>query len=293
MINGIVTRAYGGFFFVSDGENLWRCTVRGVLKHRKVEVMVGDRVILRPETTQKGLVENVFPRRNALVRPPVANVDRAIIVFSIHDPEPSLSLLDRFLIQTGFIDVRAVICINKADLAAGPDVKLFNPYKAAGYTVIETSTITGAGLQSLKKAVSDGVSVFAGPSGVGKSSLLNALQPGLLLKTGAVGHKLKRGKHTTRHVELLPLGDEGGLVADTPGFSSLYLPAIKKGDLAYFYPEIDKYTNSCKFNGCLHNSEPGCAVKEAVAGGEIDRGRYGRYLEILNDLTTGRGMIDD
>lgn len=293
MINGIVTKAYGGFFFVSDGKNLWRCTVRGVLKHRKVEVMVGDRVSVLPEAPQKGLVLGIFPRRNALVRPPVANVDQAIIVFSIHEPEPSLLLLDRFLIQAGLMDVRAVICINKTDLAAGPAVDLFNSYKAAGYKVIETSTITGAGLQSLKEAISDGVSVFAGPSGVGKSSLLNALHPGLFLKTGDVGHKLKRGKHTTRHVELLPFGGKGGFVADTPGFSSLYLPAIKKDELAYFYPEISKYINACKFNSCLHNSEPGCAVKEAVAGGKIDQGRYGRYLEILNDLTAGRGIIDD
>jgi ribosome biogenesis GTPase len=283
LFDGIITKAYGGFYFASDGKELWRCSLRGVFRHRKVDVLVGDRVAIRPKGAFQGVVERVYPRRNSLVRPPVANVDRIVAVFSVCDPEPLPALLDRVLIQAESQNIRQVVCFNKIDLAPGGPADIADVYTAAGYTVVRTSAREGAGVETLKELVGEGITVFAGPSGVGKSSLLNAIQPGLLLRTGDIGHKLKRGKHTTRHVELLSL-EAGGMVADTPGFSSLFLPDVKGRELIFFYPEMEKYVNECRFKGCLHRAEPDCAVKAAVAGNKIDRGRYGRYLEILDEL---------
>ncbi|MFZ5632912.1 MAG: ribosome small subunit-dependent GTPase A [Bacillota bacterium] len=283
MIDGVITKAYGGFYFVNDGKCLWRCTLRGVFRHRKVDVMVGDRVAVEPGNGRQGVVVKVHPRRNALVRPPVANVDRAVIVFAVHDPQPSLALLDRLLIHAGSGGIRPVICFNKIDLDSGSALEITSPYAAAGYLVLKTSARDGTGVEDLKNVIREGISVFAGPSGVGKSSLLNAIQPGLSLKTGEIGQKIKRGRHTTRHVELLPL-EEGGLVADTPGFSTLFLPDVKREELIYFFPEMEKYVPECRFAGCLHWAEPDCAVKAAVARNDIDSGRYERYLDILKEL---------
>lgn len=283
MVDGIITKAYGGFYFVSAGPSLWQCTLRGVFRHRRVDVMVGDRVAVKPSGEARGVVEEVYPRHNSLVRPPVANVDRAVIVFSVKEPEPSLPLLDRILISTEAEGVQPVICFNKIDLAAGAFQEIIEPYTAAGYRVFKTSARNGAGVDSLREALSDGITVFAGPSGVGKSSLLNAIHPGLSLQTGEIGHRLKRGRHTTRHVELLSLGGRG-LVADTPGFSSMFLPDVKKENLLSYFPEMEEYAQGCRFTGCLHRSEPDCAVKEAVADNKIDSGRYGRYLDILSEI---------
>ncbi|MCL6612349.1 MAG: ribosome small subunit-dependent GTPase A [Peptococcaceae bacterium] len=283
MVNGIITKAYGGFYFVRAGRDSWQCTLKGVFRHRGVGVMVGDRVDIRPGQGLQGVVEKVYPRRNLLARPPVANVDRAVIVFAARDPEPSLILLDRFLVLAGAAGIQPVICLNKVDLAAGESPDFLCCYAAAGYRVLRTSARDGTGVNTLREILREGISVFAGPSGVGKSSLLNAVQPGLSLKTGEVGPKIKRGRHTTRHVELIAL-EGGGMVADTPGFSSLFLPDIKKEELFYYYPEMERYAAQCRFRSCLHSSEPGCAVKEAVARSGIDGGRYRRYLELLGEI---------
>ncbi|KJS01232.1 MAG: GTPase RsgA [Peptococcaceae bacterium BRH_c4a] len=282
-IDGIIVKAYGGFYFVKAGASLWRCTLRGVFRHRNIAPLVGDRVLLSVDAQDQAVVEEVYPRRNALLRPPVANVDRSVIVFAVRDPEPTLALLDRFLIQSGAEEVLPVICFNKIDLEEGRTPEFAPAYRAAGYTVLLTSARAGAGIEELRQILAEGISVFAGPSGSGKSSLLNAVQSGLSLKTGEVGHKLKRGRHTTRHVELLTM-EGGGLVADTPGFSTLFLPEMKRVELVYFFPEMEKYNNSCRFRGCLHKAEPDCAVKRAVAGKEIDGGRYGRYIDMLNEI---------
>lgn len=283
MIDGIIVKAYGGFYFVSSGGRVWRCTSRGVFRHRNISPLVGDRVSLRARGREQGVVEEVYPRRNALLRPPVANVDRSVIVFAVKEPDPILALLDRFLLQAAAEEVQPVICFNKTDLSGGTFPEYVKAYQDAGYTVLLTSAGTGAGVDSLREILREGITVFAGPSGAGKSSLLNAVQPGLSLKTGEVGQKLKRGRHTTRHVELLQLSG-GGLVADTPGFSTLFLPDLKREDLAYFYPEIERHMGGCRFSGCLHRAEPDCAVKEALVRNEIDPGRYRRYLEILDEI---------
>ncbi|MFZ5643301.1 MAG: ribosome small subunit-dependent GTPase A [Bacillota bacterium] len=281
-VEGIVTRAYGGFYYVYSGNSLLQCTPRGVLKHRKVDIRVGDRVTVK-KTSTGGVVEDVRPRKNSLTRPPVANVDRSVIVFAVTDPEPSLTLLDRILIQSDHEGVSPVIVFNKTDLFPGESELFTDVYARAGYTVLRTSAREGVGIEELREILQEGITVFAGPSGVGKSSLLNAIQPGLSLKTGEIGQKLKRGRHTTRHVELIPL-ETGGLVADTPGFSSLLLPDMKREELCFYYPEMERLIPECRFKSCLHRAEPDCAVKKAVAGNGINPGRYERYLDILSEI---------
>ncbi len=283
MIRSVIVKAYGGFYYVKSGSEVWECTLRGIFRHRKVDVIVGDLVELSAEDEHRGVIEEVIPRKNLLNRPLLANIDQAVIVFAIIDPAPSLTLLDRFLVQVGSQGIQPVIFFNKIDLIRGEESQVVKTYATAGYKVIVTSTKTGVGINDLISVLKEGTTVFAGPSGVGKSSLLNKVQPGLALKTGEIGLKIKRGKHTTRHVELLPL-DIGGLVADTPGFSSLFIPEVKREELFYYYPELEKYSDGCKYRGCLHNTEPHCAVKNALLQGLIDNGRYERYLEILAEI---------
>ncbi len=283
MIKGVVIKAYGGFYYVKSEDDLWECSLRGIFRHRNVDVVVGDQVGVSPQGDFKGVIEKVFSRKNLLNRPLVANIDQAVMIFAVKDPEPSLTLLDRFLVQIAAQGITPVLCFNKVDLLKGKENTLLIPYVKAGYKIINTSTKDNTGIQSLRDILIKGITVFAGPSGVGKSSLLNSIQPGLSLKTGEIGSKIRRGKHTTRHVELLSL-KIGGLVADTPGFSSLFLPDISKEELCYYYPEIEKYSEDCKYRGCLHYAEPKCAVKEALERNEIDRGRYLRYIEILEEI---------
>ncbi|OPY57186.1 MAG: putative ribosome biogenesis GTPase RsgA [Pelotomaculum sp. PtaU1.Bin035] len=279
---GVVVKAYGGYYYVRGCCEEWECSLRGRFRHVKQQVLVGDRVEFVPRHGQAGVIEKVLPRSSVLRRPPVANVEQAVIIFSVQNPEPNSGLLDRILIYTAMNKISPLICFNKVDLLEGGRVELFSRYRTV-YPVILTSTVTGEGLDKLQEMLRDKISVFAGPSGVGKSTILNAILPGLGLKTGEISEKLKRGKHTTRHVELIPL-PEGGLAADTPGFSSLDLPDLKPEDLAGYFPEMESYNEKCYFNGCFHDREPGCAVKEAVESGKIEGSRYRQYLEFLNEL---------
>ncbi|WP_027356475.1 ribosome small subunit-dependent GTPase A [Desulfofundulus thermocisternus] len=280
---GTVIKACGGHYYVSLGEEIYDCAVRGRLRREKQQILVGDRVIFSPHSCGQGVIEDICPRQTRLVRPPVANVDRALIVFSVKEPPPNTFLLDRFLVQAQHAGVNPAICFNKVDLGEENIKDIYNVYRRAGYPVVCTSTRDGRGLEELSALLKGHITVLAGPSGVGKSSLLNALIPGLNLKTGEVSRKLGRGRHTTRHVELLRLPG-GGLVADTPGFSSLYLPEIKREELGKFYLEFLAYQNDCRFNSCLHFQEPGCAVKEAVRAGEISTFRYENYVQLLQEV---------
>lgn len=286
LVEGIVIRAYGGYYYVKEGLREWVCSLRGRFRYEKQQVMVGDRVRLRPACGRAGVIEKVLPRRSALVRPPVANVDQAAIVFAVKDPEPNPGLLDRFLITAAVNNIDTLICFNKVDLSKDGNVNLALQY-SENYRVVLTSARTGEGLNYLKEMLRDRITVFAGPSGVGKSTILNKIMPGLKLKTGEISTKLRRGKHTTRHVELISL-PEGGLVVDTPGFSSLDLPEIEPQELAYYFPEMESYLGNCHFNGCLHHKEPGCAVKEAVEAGKIEETRYRQYLEFMQELMDRR-----
>lgn len=277
-----MVKAYSGHYYVYDGSCAWECSLRGRFRYEKQQVLVGDRVELAPGNGRTGVIVRVLSRRSVLFRPPVANVDQAVIIFAARDPAPNPVLLDRFLIMAAMYQIEPLICLNKTDLLQGSKVDFISSYKN-NYQVFLTSAVNGMGLDRLREALTGKVSVLAGPSGVGKSTLLNALLPGLKLKTGTISDKLKRGKHTTRHVELIAL-PEGGLVADTPGFSSLDLPDIRLEDLGRFFPEMAGYDRQCYFSGCLHDKEPDCAVKKAVGSGKIEISRYERYLEFLHEL---------
>ncbi|MDD4334377.1 MAG: ribosome small subunit-dependent GTPase A [Desulfotomaculaceae bacterium] len=286
LVEGIVLKAYGGFFYVHDGLSVRECTLRGRLRYKKQQVLVGDRVLMAPVQGRGGVVEDVLPRRSVLTRPAVANVDQAIIVFSLREPEPNPGLLERFLITAALNGITPVICFNKVDLTAERQTELVSNY-LGNYHVVVTSAKTGTGLNLLRETLNGKISVFAGPSGVGKSTILNSLIPDLKQKTGEVSARLKSGRHTTRHIELILLAD-GGFVADTPGFSSLDLPDIKPEELAGLFPDIGNYQTNCFFTGCLHYKEPDCSIKEAVEQGKIDEARYRQYLEFLVQLIDRR-----
>lgn len=288
---GIVTKAQTNLYEVrlDDGE-VCLCALRGRLRREVGEVLTGDRVevALQPGGAA---IERVLPRRNRLVRPPIANVDRVLLVQSLQHPDPVPILMDRVLVQAEALELSVVLCLTKLDLVVdAPDRPLPEPlarlvegYRLAGYPVHLVAAPKGWGLEGVADALREGVTVLAGPSGVGKSTLLNALQPGLRLATGEISRKLGRGRHTTRSVQLLPLA-LGGWVADTPGFSRLDLPDLEPEELGDLWPEIRREAPDCRFRGCLHRSEPGCAVRAARDQGRIAPWRYQNYLVLLAEV---------
>lgn len=286
MPEGKIIKALSGFYYVLDKDKLIQCRGRGVFRKNKVTPLVGDEVVFQAENDLEGYIMEVKARKNELVRPPIANVDQAILVFSAVEPDFSTVLLDRFLVLVEFNRIEPLICITKMDLTNDKQKKMIKgyaeQYTAAGYKVILTSSETEAGIELLSPHVDNKISVFAGQSGVGKSSLLNVLRPDLELKTNDISSHLGRGKHTTRHVELIKIGN--GLIADTPGFSSLEFTNIETEELTYCFPEIQRASENCKFRGCLHVSEPKCGVKQAVETGEIPDHRYEHYLDFLQEI---------
>jgi len=286
MESGIVVKVLGGFYFVrtNNGEEK-RCFLRGRLK-REHNVIVGDQVRLAKIDSESGVIEEVLPRKSELKRPPVANVDQVVIVFAAKSPDPNFTLLDRFLVLTEQANLKAVICINKVDLVEMDAVReQFSCYQQIGYPLLFTSTKAGIGISDLRNLLHDKLTVFAGPSGVGKSALLNAIQPGFALRTGDVSVKIGRGRHTTRCVELLSLTG-GGLVVDTPGFSLLEL-AIAPEALINFFPDLAVYKADCEFADCRHNETPDCGLTKALAAGKINPQRYLRYREFLQEILKG------
>lgn len=264
---------------------MYRCRARGRLKKEGTRLLVGDYVLISRLNEKEGILEKSLPRRNFLTRPLIANVDQVIIVCSPQDPALSLQLLDRLLVQAEHVGLQAILCMNKADLDKDNELaKLHSIYSLANYKIVSTSALYGIGIEELVRQLRNKVSVFAGPSGTGKSSLLNRLQPELSLQTGEVSSKLGRGKHTTRQVELFSL-EGGGFVADTPGFSQLELGDIPLQSLGYLFPEFSELAPACRFRGCMHNNEPNCAVKEAVEKGVLKKERYDNYLVFLEELS--------
>ncbi|PLS16634.1 ribosome small subunit-dependent GTPase A [Bacillus sp. M6-12] len=286
MPSGKIIKALSGFYYVLDGEKIVQCRGRGVFRKNKVTPLVGDSVEYQAENITDGYIMEVNDRKNELVRPPIANVDQAILVFSAVEPDFSTALLDRFLVLIEDNEIEPIIVISKMDLAPSSSIneldQYITDYEAMGYTVIATSSVTSDGTERLLPLLENKISVFAGQSGVGKSSLLNAINPELELKTNDISTHLGRGKHTTRHVELIHVGT--GLVADTPGFSSLEFLEIEAERLSYCFPEIHKTGESCKFRGCLHDKEPKCAVKAAVDEGAIPDYRYSHYIQFLEEI---------
>lgn len=284
MREGLIIKGYGGFYYVRTGEKTWCCRGRGRLRLGQ-NLLTGDRVQFTPLDLDKGegVIEEIKERKNALPRPPVANVDQVISVVSLAHPDPDLKLLNRSLVLCELEKLSIVICFNKIDLIDSSQAKdLEDIYRKAGYHTVFTSALEGRGLEQLRQVIAGKISVLSGPSGVGKSTLLNSLDPNLSLETGEISRKLKRGKHTTRYVELIPLCD--GFVADTPGFSSLELPTIKRTELGRCFPEINEFAGQCRFYDCIHLDEPDCEVKNALEQGLISRARYHDYKQFMEEI---------
>ena len=287
MINGKIIKGIGGFYYVDTEKGLYECRARGIFRKNKITPLVGDRVSISvvDKENKKGVVEEIEKRDTELVRPPIANVDKALIVFAIKNPAPNLSLLDRFIVLAEKENLEIVIVFTKVDLDADGELleELKSIYEVSGYKVIPVSNKLKLNIDKIKEELKENTVVFAGPSGVGKSSLLNEVDKNFELKTGEVSDKIKRGKHTTRHAELLKL-ECGGMVADTPGFSSLTLDDTDESELKEYFIEFDKY-DDCRFGSrCIHENEPSCAVKEAVENGEISKKRYESYIQLLNEI---------
>ncbi len=282
MRQGIITKGIGGFYYVCDDEGTVHET-RACGRFRKENIIprVGDRVVLSEDCDS---VIEILPRKNTLVRPPVSNIDRIMVVASIISPAVDMYMIDAFLLSAAHAGIDAMLCINKSDLCDEAKCRDFCAvYEMAGYETVITSAKEEKGIEVLRPYLQNRVTAFAGNSGVGKSSLLNLIGDNLCLETGRVSEKLARGKHTTRHVELFPLSG-GGYILDTPGFSRVELPDITADRLGDLYPEIARIKAPCKFTGCKHLKEPGCAVKDAVARGEIHEKRYESYQYFYDKL---------
>lgn len=288
MEEGIIIKGVGGLYSVKTDEKIYPCKARGLFRKQNITPLIGDKVIIDEIDENSGYIIEIKERESELIRPPVANVNQAIIVFAVKNPLPNLWLLDKFLILAEKEKLNIVICINKSDLASKEEIDdICKIYDKAGYQVINTSTENELGIKELREALKGKISVFSGPSGVGKSTILNMIQPNLELKTGEISKKNNRGKHTTRHTELLEL-ENGGWVLDTPGFSSLDLTFIEEEELGQYFKEMSELSDYCKFRGCRHDKEPKCAIKEAVENGEISEGRYNNYLSFLEELKNNR-----
>lgn len=290
-MTGKIIKGIGGFYYVvCENDITYECKAKGVFRNRKIKPLVGDNVEIEILDEEKNLgnIEDILPRFNWLNRPAVANVDQTVIIFAVSAPAPNFNLLDRFLINMEQHEVPTVICFNKVDLEGFRQSEdICRSYTKSGYEVLFISAESGYGIDVLEAVIKGKTTVFAGPSGVGKSSTLNSLFPDANVQTGGLSEKLQRGKHTTRHSELMFVDDDT-YIMDTPGFSSLYTEGIEAEDLKLYFPEIAAYTGTCKFNMCNHISEPGCLVKKAVSDGRISKMRYDDYVMIYNELKEKR-----
>lgn len=288
MPEGQIVKAISGFYYVrtAEGEE-FQCRARGVFKFekKKMKPLVGDRVQFDITGLGEGVVTSVQPRLTELLRPPIANVDQAMVVCALREPHFQQMPLDRFLVQAEHVGLEIVIVLTKLDLLeeASELETIRSIYTQAGYPVVATSITTGEGIDQVREYLKGHTSVFAGQSGVGKSSLLNHILPDRMLETGAVSEKLGRGRHTTRAVEIIPL-ETGGQVADSPGFSQFSFDHLDETDLSYAFPEFRSLADECRFRGCLHHNEPSCRVREAVEEGNIHLGRYENYLQFLAEI---------
>ena len=286
-MTGRIIKGIGGFYYVYiEDKGLYACRAKGIFRNRKQKPMPGDLadITVTSEEDREGNLIRIHPRKNQLVRPMAANVDQAMVLFSLHEPEPNLNLLNRFLLMMETQDIPVVICFNKTDLASREDTdKLAAGYRDCGSRVVFLSAAEGKGISEVKDILTGKTTIMAGPSGAGKSSTLNKVAGETCMLTGEVSRKIKRGRHTTRHTELIFLWEDTYLM-DTPGFSSLELVDIEKEELRFYFPEFAPYENRCRFNGCCHVHEPGCLVKEAVRDGGISSLRYEDYCLFYEEL---------
>ncbi len=293
-MQGKIMKGVGGFYYVRPHHDinnvLFECKAKGIFRNKKIKPSVGDDVEfeITDSAALTGNITAVHERKNTLIRPAVTNVDQAVIIFALSEPEPNFNLLDRFLIMMAMQGVSTIICLNKSDLKDGSyGEEKKSIYEQAGYRVVICSTYDGSGMDVLRELVHGKTTVFAGPSGVGKSSILNSLKPEAEVKTGNLSEKIKRGKHTTRHSELIWIKNDT-YIMDTPGFSSLYIPDMEEAELKEYYGEFSPYSPECRYNGCLHINEPDCKVKLALEKGFISRLRYDNYIQIYNEIKNRR-----
>ena len=287
-VKGKIIKSIAGFYEVHTPEAVYRCRAKGIFRALGKKPLVGDDVEIDITDTvsvpMEGKVRALFPRKNELVRPNVANVDQALLLFAITHPAPSYNMLDRFLITMQERKLDAILCFNKKDIASPEEIsELRQTYEACGCTVLFISSYIPESLEEIRGILRGKTTVLTGPSGAGKSTLINVLCPGANMQTGELSRKIRRGKNTTRHVELLAAGEDTYLV-DTPGFTSLWLQDIEPDRLHCYYPEFEQWERDCRFSGCVHINEPDCAVKDALARGQISRIRYRNYCELYDEL---------
>ncbi|SCJ49085.1 Putative ribosome biogenesis GTPase RsgA [uncultured Clostridium sp.] len=285
-MKGKIIKGIGGFYYVKTSEGLIECKARGKFRHKDMKPMVGDDVEIEV-SNGKGVIEDIFERKSQLIRPTVANVTQAFVVFAVKNPDINFDLLNRFLILCEHNNIEAVVCLNKVDLVSEEEKEAIKQKIVdIGYEVLYINAKKGIGVEKLREKLDNNETVLCGPSGAGKSTLINTLTEKYHMETGEVSEKIGRGKHTTRHSELIDV--VGGYIVDTPGFSTLEVNFIEKEDLRYSFPEFEDYNNLCKFRGCLHYKEPNCAVKKAVEEGKINKYRYDFYIRTLEEKMDGR-----
>ncbi len=290
-MQGKIIKGIAGFYYVHVVESgLYECKAKGIFRKEKMKPLVGDvvEIDILDEVEKKGNIIEIIERKNELIRPAVANIDQALVVFAVTKPKPHFNLLDRFLIMMESKGIPVVLCFNKKDIATEPEIQeLKDIYEKCGYQIIFTSALQEENTEELKNLLRDKTTAIAGPSGVGKSSLINIFQPDANMETGCISEKIERGKHTTRHSELIWIEDNT-YIMDTPGFSSLYTNEFEKEELKYYFTEFSEYEGQCRFLGCDHVHEPGCAVKQALDEGKIHPVRYTNYLEMYQELKEKR-----
>ena len=290
-MQGKIIKGIAGFYYVHVVESgLYECKAKGIFRKEKMKPLVGDvvEIDILDEIEKKGNITEIIERKNELIRPAVANIDQALVVFAVTKPKPHFNLLDRFLIMMESKEIPVVLCFNKKDIATEPEIQeLKEIYEKCGYQMIFTSALEEENTEELKNLLRGKTTAIAGPSGVGKSSLINIFQPDANMETGCISEKIERGKHTTRHSELIWIEDNT-YIMDTPGFSSLYTNEFEKEELKYYFTEFAEYEGLCRFLGCDHVHEPGCAVKQALDEGKIHPVRYTNYLEMYNELKEKR-----
>lgn len=285
-MQGIIVKGIAGFYYVKTESMIIECKARGKFRHNELTPLIGDIVEIDAEN-DKGIINEIYERRNSLIRPAVSNVTQAFVVFSLQNPDINVDLVNKFLIQCEYNHIKAIVCLNKVDLVNMENYKsIINMIHSSGYKYLLISAKEGLGISELKKLLPGNVTVICGPSGSGKSTLLNKIFGKDVMEVGNISEKLKRGKHTTRHSELVEI--DGGLLMDTPGFSSLDIDFISIDELEACFPEFSDYIGMCNFTHCLHYKEPNCAVKKAVEEKKIDQKRYDFYIKILLELQNRR-----